>query len=279
LDQPLLDFFPKYADPAKPERARITLRHALTMSTGQQWDENIPYTDPRNDEIMMTRSQDPTGYVLTRPSVAEPGKLWEYNGGTTHVLGKIVQQTTGEPLAEYARRRLFTPLGITDFDWRGDLDGIPATASGLRLRPRDLAKFGSLYLHRGQWNGRQVLPAEWVRDSTARHILLPTSVSAFGTTAYGYQWWNTCLRTARGIMEMPTAVGNGQQRIYVLRDLDMVVTILAGRYNDPTASGLPQRLLLEQIIPAVTRERGATRQPPAPKWHRTTCDAAAMAAR
>ncbi len=275
LDQPLLDFFPEYADaqysdPAKPERARITLRHALTMSTGLQWDEDIPYTDPRNDEIMMTNAKDPTGYVLTRAIVAEPGKLFEYSGGTTHLLAAIVQKTTGEPLADYARKVLFAPLGITDFEWLGNLGGVPAAASGVRLRGRDLAKFGSLYLHQGKWNGKQVLPAAWVRDSTARHIQLPTPVSAFGTGGYGYQWWHTCLRTSAGIFEMPTAVGNGQQRIYVLRDLDMVVTVMAGRYNDPTASGLPGRLLLEQIIPAVRLS-----QRPAPQWDSSACDAAA----
>jgi CubicO group peptidase (beta-lactamase class C family) len=128
---------------------------------------------------------------------------------------------------------------------------LPAAASGLRLRPRDLAKFGSLYLHDGQWNGRQVVPADWVHESTRWQIALATPVSAYGTHGYGYLWWHTSYRTAVGTLEVPLASGNGEQKIFVVPELHIVVTMLAGRYNDPTATGLPSRLLLEQIVPAV----------------------------
>jgi len=167
------------------------------------------------------------------------------------VLATIVQRTTGKRLRDYARTVLFAPLGITDFEWLGNLAGMPAAASGLRLRPRDLAKFGSLYLHNGQWNGRQVVPADWVHESTRRQIGLTTPVSAYGTHGYGYLWWYTCYRTAVGTLEVPWTGGNGEQRIFVVPELHMVVTMLAGRYNDPTAAGLPDRLLLEQIVQAV----------------------------
>jgi CubicO group peptidase (beta-lactamase class C family) len=257
LGQSLLDFFPEHAGQGNPEAARITLRHALTMSAGLDWNEDIPYTDPRNDEIVMTRSSDPVGYVLSRRRIAEPGTVWKYNGGLPQVLATIVQRRTGEPLRDYARKVLFEPLGISDFEWVGDLAGMPSAASGLRLRPRDLAKFGSLYLHDGQWSGRQIIPAEWVRESTRRHVPLTSPVSAYGTHGYGYQWWHNCYRTAAGTLETPAAVGNGQQRIFVVPELRLVVTILAGRYNDPTAGRLPERLLLEQIIPAVRGPRAA----------------------
>jgi CubicO group peptidase (beta-lactamase class C family) len=258
LDQPLLDFFPEQAAAGRTGQPRISVRHALMMSAGLDWNEDIPYTDPRNDEIAMTRSKDPAGYVLTRPRVAEAGTVWKYNGGLPQVLATIVQRTTGKPLRDYARTVLFAPLGIRDFEWVGDLALMPSAASGLRLRPRDLAKFGSLYLHDGQWNERQVVPANWVRESTRRQIALPTPVSAYGTHGYGYLWWHTRYRTAVGTLEVPWASGNGQQRIIVVPELHIVVTILAGRYNDPTAGGLPERLLLEQIIPAVRGPRSAS---------------------
>ena len=133
----------------------------------------------------------------------------------------------------------------------GNLAGVPAAASGLRLRPRDLAKFGSLYLHDGRWNGCQVVPGDWVHESTRRQIALTTPVSAYGTHGYGYLWWHTSYCTAVGTLEASLASGNGEQRIFVVPELHMVVTMLAGRYNDPTARGLPDRLLLEQIVPAV----------------------------
>ena len=212
LDGSLLNFFPGQAGGGKPGQSPISLRHALTRSAGLDWNEDIPYTDPRNDEIVMDRSKDPVAYVLARPMVAEPGRIWKYNGGLVQVLGTIVQRTTGKPLRDYARTVLFAPLGITDFEWMGDLAGMPAAASGLRLRPRDLAKFGSLYLHGGQRNGRLVVPADWVRESTRRQIALPIPVSAYGTSDYGYLWWHSCLRTAMGTLEVALANGNGQQR-------------------------------------------------------------------
>jgi CubicO group peptidase (beta-lactamase class C family) len=246
LDAPVMDYFPEYKDLQVPERRQITIRHALMMAAGLEWNEELPYTDPRNDEIVMTRSADPMHYVLSRPIVAAPGTSWRYNGGTTQVLGTIVQRATKQPLADYARAKLFSPLGIADFEWLGSLAGVPSAASGLRLRPRDLAKFGSVYLHDGLWNGQQVVPREWVVESTRRRLTL------FGQSAvgYAYQWWHRCYPTPSGPIEVPTAVGNGSQRVFLLRAQQTVVTVLAGRYNDSSADPTP-RLLLDFIIPAL----------------------------
>ena len=252
LDAPLLDYFPEYKDLQTPDRRAITMRHALSMSAGFEWNEDIPYTDPKNDEIVMTRSADPIHYVLSRPIVAAPGAVWKYSGGTTQVLGTIVQRATKRPLADYARSVLFSPLGITDFEWLGDLAGVPSAASGLRLRPRDLAKFGSLYLHNGQWNRKQVLPREWVAESTRRHLTFPGRAAR----GYAYQWWHTCYSTPQGTIEVPTAVGNGIQRIFLLRAQQTVVTVLAGRYND-FSTNPAERLLLDFILPALPRVSAA----------------------
>lgn len=133
-------------------------------------------------------------------------------------------------------------------------------AAGLILRPRDLAKFGSLYLHGGRWNGQQVLPEDWVSESTRRRVAAAasfdgaqTSVFSWGELGYGYQWWHTRFRTTDGWIEAPTAVGNGEQRVFVVPALRMVVTINGGRYNDPTAVDLPERLFVEHILTALRR--------------------------
>jgi CubicO group peptidase (beta-lactamase class C family) len=246
LDTPLLDYFQEFKELQLPQRRQITIRHALMMSAGLEWNEEVPYTDPKNDEIVMTRSADPMRYVLSRPIVAAPGTTWRYNGGTTQALGTIVQRATKQPLNDYARAVLFSPLGISDSEWLGNLGGVPSAASGLRLRPRDLAKFGSLYLHGGQWNGRQVLPREWVSESTRRRLTFPGQQAR----GYAYQWWHACYPTSSGVVEVPTAVGNGTQRIFLLRAQQTVVTVLAGRYNDFSANP-PERLLLDFIIPAL----------------------------
>jgi CubicO group peptidase (beta-lactamase class C family) len=246
LDTPVLDYFPEYKDLQVPQRRKITIRHALMMAAGLDWNEEVPYNDPKNDEIVMIRSADPLHYVLSRPIVAPPGATWRYNGGMTQVLGTILQRATKQPLADYARARLFSPLGIADFDWLGNLAGVPSAASGLRLQPRDLAKFGSLYLHDGQWNGREVLPSAWVSESTRRRLTFP----GVSTRGYAYQWWHACYPTPSGPIEVPTAVGNGTQRVFLLRAQQTVVTVLAGRYND-FSTNPPERLLLDFIIPAL----------------------------
>jgi len=257
LDQPLFDFFPEHVDLSTPEKRTITLRHALTMSAGLEWDENISYADTRNDEIGMNRSDDPVRYVLGRPVVAGPGTTWNYNGGLTQLLAVVLERSSGQPLLEYAREELFDPLGITDVEWPVRLGGLPSAASGLRLRPRDLARFGSLYGNAGRWQDRQILPAEWVSESTLRRLAVADSIWELGETGYGYQWWHDRFTTSAGPIESFTAAGNGGQRIFVLPDLGMVVTMLGGRYNQ-SGDWTAERLLLEQIVPAVVTPAQST---------------------
>jgi CubicO group peptidase (beta-lactamase class C family) len=248
LDQPVVEWFPEYEDLNTPERRRMTLAHVLGMTSGLEWNEEISYADPRNDEIRMTRHAQPLRYALSRPFVHEPGAEFNYNGGMTHVFAGVIERATKSSIESYAWTKLFQPLGIDTVEWIGDLAGMPAAASGLRLRPRDLAKFGSLYLHAGKWNDRQVLPAEWVDRSTRRNFRFNRSPGEFG---YSYFWWYTCLPTPRGLIEARAAIGNGQQRVFVLPGLDMVVTILSGRYNDFSAGTLGTKILRDYVIPAV----------------------------
>ena len=254
LDQPLVQWFPEYPELNTAERQRVTLAHVLAMTSGLRWNEEVPYTNPQNDEIRMTRDAQPLRYALAAPFAIAPGSNFNYNGGLTQVMAAVIERATKTPIKDYARVKLFEPLGITDVEWLGDLAGMPSAASGLRLRPRDLAKFGSLYLHGGRWSGKQVVPEDWVARSTRRQVRFAprAGADAGGEFGYGYFWWYSCYPTAAGQVEARTAVGNGQQRIFVLPGLDMVVTILAGRYNDFTIGGtLGSRILREHVIPAV----------------------------
>lgn len=254
LDQPLISWFPEYSELNTPEYRRVTLAHALSMTSGFQWNEDVPYNDPRNDEIRMTRDAQPLRYALSRPFAANPGVEFKYNGGLTQVLAAVLERATKMSLEDYARVKLFEPLGITEVEWVGDLAGMPAAASGLRLRARDLAKFGSLFLHGGKWNGKQVIPKSWIELSTRRQFRFGPrkGIDAGGEFGYGYFWWYNCYPSSAGLIEARTAVGNGQQRVFVLPGLDMVVTIFAGRYNDfTTGTTLGRTILLEHIMPTV----------------------------
>ena len=254
LDQPLVEWFPEYPELNTPDRRRVTLAHVLSMTSGFEWNENVPYNDPRNDEIRMTRDSQPLRYALSRSFTVDPGGDFNYNGGLTHVMAAVLVRATKTSLQDYARTKLFEPLGITDVEWLGDLAGMPAAASGLRLRARDLAKFGSLYLHGGKWNGKQVIPASWIELSTRRHFRFRprTGRDAGGEFGYAYFWWYSCYPSPAGLIEARTAIGNGQQRIFVLPGVDMVVTIFAGRYNDFTTGGtLASTILRDHLLPAV----------------------------
>ena len=163
---PLLDAFPAYADLARDERRRaIRVADALGMSMGLDWNEDLPYNDPRNSEIAMERSADRLRYVLERPIVAAPGTQWRYNGGTTVLLADLITRGSGLPLLRYAQDKLFTPLGITEAEWTHGPSGQPAAASGLRLRLPDLARIGQLLLQQGEWQGRAVVPQAWLTES------------------------------------------------------------------------------------------------------------------
>jgi CubicO group peptidase (beta-lactamase class C family) len=246
VDRPVLDAFPEYPDlQADPARTKILVRHALTMTMGIEWDETLPYTDLRNGERRMYDAPDPYRFVLERPLVATPGERWTYCGGATAVVAKLVSRGASQPLLEYATERLFTPLGIERFEWIIDRHGEPSAAAGLRLRPRDLARIGQLVLRHGRWDGREVVPAAWLRESAVPRTDVDSSVR------YGYFWW----LAASGIGDAPTpwigAVGNGGQRLFVLPELDTVVVVTAGNYDQPDDWRTPTAVLGQFVLPAL----------------------------
>jgi CubicO group peptidase (beta-lactamase class C family) len=247
VDQPVFSFFPEYARMDTGMKRQLTLRHLLTMSSGLDWDENRSYADTLNSEIQMDRSPDPIAYVLSRPMVAPPGAVWKYNGGTTEVLAAIIRKVSGKPVDEFAQEQLFQPLGITRwFWWKNPQSGTPSAAAGLRLRSRDLLKFGLLYCRQGQWAGKQVIPAAWVDSSLVPHI-----ARGDGHGGYGYQFWTFPYTAIDGPMEVPAGVGNGDQRVFIDRKHQLVVVITAGNYNNWSIRNNANALLGDYIYPAL----------------------------
>ncbi len=250
LSQSIFDFYPEYVKYKIGLRSQITIEHLLTMTTGMEWNENVPYTDPRNSEIQMTSSEDPIEFVLSRPLLSNPGEKWEYNGGTTQLLASIIERATGKNIHEYAKENLFTPLGITGSEWTQfpGLD-LPAAASGLRLKSRDLMKFGMLYANQGQWNGKQLLSKSWVKNAFQPHIWFGRN----NNVGYGYQFWIFKANTISSGHDhlIPAAVGNGGQRIYIDSDTGLIVVITAGNYNNWTLKKDSEALLVDFIYPAL----------------------------
>jgi len=246
LDQPLFDFLPAYADLRTPDKARLTLRHLLTMSTGLDWDETrTPYTDPNNSAIRMMRSDDPYRYVLSEPVVTPPGAKYTYSSGATELLGAILHKATGQRLDEFARAVLFEPLGITAFDWMKLPNGESAAASGLRLKPRDVAKIGHLVLAHGFWQGRQIVPRDYLDEATAPQI------QGAGAYFYGYQMWVGRSLVHKREIDWAAGFGLGGQRVFVIPSLDLVVVLTAGLYTSPLQGTLTSDILNDVVLPAV----------------------------
>jgi len=246
LDVRVLDYFPEYADLRTPEKARITVRHLLTMSAGLDWDENVPITDPRHGEMRMWRTADHLRVALEPPMVAPPGEVWNYSGGCSELLGAILHKTTGQALDAFARASLFAPLAIDDVEWIQHDDGSPSASGGLHMRSRDLAKIGQVVAARGQWNGRAIVPAHWIEESIA-----PQIGAADRLFFYGYHWWLGRSLIDRKEFAWAAAIGFGGQRLFVVPALEFVVVITAGHYADGMQAWLPLVILNRFVLPAV----------------------------
>ncbi|MCZ7436180.1 serine hydrolase [Micromonospora sp. WMMC241] len=241
-EEALLPRFPQYPDlAADPRRARLTVAHALTMSLGLEWREDLPYDSPANAEIAMELAPDRYRYVLERPVVEPPGTRWTYCGGATALLGHLIADGTGQTLPEYAQAKLFEPLGISRYEWMAGPDGVASAASGLRLVPRDLLRIGELVLREGTWDGRRLVPADWLRT-----MLQPRLRTEWGAR-YGYHWY---LDTVAG-HDLVAGMGNGGQRLYVLPGLDLTVAVTAGNYDHPEQWRTPLALLEQVILPEI----------------------------
>jgi CubicO group peptidase (beta-lactamase class C family) len=247
VDEPIFGFFPELSDLRSPEKDRIQLVHALTMSMGLQWEEATPATgDENNDEARMHRASDPCRYVLGLPATAPPGREFLYNTGALTLVSAIMRKATGRPLDEFAREHVFEPLGITGAEWsrvKGDTDA----GGGLRLRPRDMAKIGRLVLAGGRWNDRQIVSKAWIETSTAAKL------KATDNQWYGYLWWLGRSRPNGREVHWIGALGRGGQSIRIVPELDLVVAVTAGYYQDysPQAFQL-QYSVFRDVVQAVS---------------------------
>jgi CubicO group peptidase (beta-lactamase class C family) len=219
VDDPITGYVPELLR-RDPRFGRVTIRHLLTMSSGLRYnDEGSPWS---NDDARTYYAPDLRKLALEESRVeGEPGQRFEYNNYHPLLLGLILERTTGMPVARYLQEKLWRPLGMeADGSWSLDSErsGFEKLESGINGRAIDFAKLGSLYLRGGRWRGRQLVPAEWVEESTRAHADTPSEAD------YGYFWWV-------GEGGRYSARGNHGQLIYVAPDRDLVMVRFGTRFG------------------------------------------------
>jgi CubicO group peptidase (beta-lactamase class C family) len=193
----------------------------------------------------MSNSNDWVKFTLDLPMVDTPGGKGQYCSGNPITLGRIIEKTTKLPLPEFAKKNLLGPLGITNFKWNFKPDKSSSeTFCELYLRPRDMAKFGMLYLNNGTWNGKQIISSNWIKESLSKH-------STVQNVDYGYLWWLKYL-DADGVRYYGKAAqGNGGQKIYIWPELHLITVITGGNYNSQSPS---DEIIRKYILPAFNKK-------------------------
>lgn len=249
VDEKMFSYFPEYSHLMDSEKEKITLEHLLAMSSGLEWNEgDVALSDDNNDLTRMIRSSDPIGFILGKPVVHEPGAYYYYSGGDTNIVGDMIRRSTGLNVDLLSREYLFPQLGITDFSWLYFplAEGIVYCSGDIYLRPRDMAKFGQLFLNGGTWKGERIISEEWINISTSPYIATPEGVRH--SDAYGYQWWLFTYNIQEQEIFSYSARGWGGQYIIVLPGLNVVVVFTGGNY----ATYPPcHHLMATYILPAI----------------------------
>ncbi|HET7291521.1 MAG TPA: serine hydrolase [Vicinamibacteria bacterium] len=241
LEDRVLPLFPDYEPVAARDafKQALTVRDLLMMRTGFDWNEQNYQGSPL--DRLNNCSCDWIRFMLDWRMREAPGRRWEYVSGGVILLGAAIGRATGVRVDSLLERELFSALGFQNVGWfRGQPDGLPHTGGGLNLRPRDMAKLGSLVATGGVWQGRRLISESWIAESTRT---LPDPVNTFGgrPATYGYLWWGL----PGGVV---AAAGARGQWILVVPALELTVASTADIQDGRWDSAV--RILYDHILPA-----------------------------
>jgi CubicO group peptidase (beta-lactamase class C family) len=250
VEERVLDFFGDLEgiENLDDRKRAMTLEDLLTMRSGTDYHERGP-DSPHFQLNRMSRGW--TEFILGRPMINDPGTRFQYDSGGVILMSSLIKARTGEHADAFMKKHLFEPLGIRRHRWHRNAEGHPHMGGGLHLTPRDTAKLGLLFLREGKWEDRQIVPAEWVRASSRRHVEFSPRRGPF--VGYGYLWW--ILRPAEEDGEHPdilAACGFRAQYIFVVPEHEMVVVVTGGTHNGAD-QGKPVEFLYSHILPAVEK--------------------------
>ncbi len=248
LDTPVLNWF----DETKvlnidDRKRRMTLRHVLTMTTGLEWEEKVPYADKRSDSSKMEGMDDWVAYAINKPMVSEPGKDFNYSSGASQLLAHIFLRETGTDIDTYAGEHLFAPLGI-NYHWKRSYDGTTDTEGGLFMSGTDLIKIGHLIIDDGVWNGQEIVSKSWIKDSLVSSVPENKADKAF---SYGFQWW-LYHRPDNGRIVW-TSAGMGGQMLLIFPEERIVATVMSWNILSIPVS---METIIERVIGTINADCG-----------------------
>lgn len=245
VDQKLYDFIPEAYQYTKDSlKSKISIKDLLTMSSGLDVNnlasENY-YQDPNNSKNWLQT-------VLEAPMVKEPGTYADYGSANPFLLGVCLNERLNKPLEIYMDEKLFAPLGITNYiNQTDDTEVIPYFGGGMLLTPRDLLKFGQLYLDKGKWKGKQIISEKWVEESFKKRLRLQ---DVRDKNEYGYLWWHDTYVVKGKAIKSIEARGAGGQFIFIIPELESVVVITSGNFRNGKGNQA-REILKEYILPAM----------------------------
>lgn len=241
-NQRIMDFFTEYSEFQNTDQRKsdMTIEDFLRMRTGMSCNDDIP-SSPGNEENMYD-TNDWIKFVLDLPMVREPGENFSYCTGAPVTLGAVISNASSIEIPEFSDVYLFSKLGITDYTWEFMPTGRADTGGHLHMRPRDMLKFGLLFLNSGNWNGEQVISESWVAKSTEMTGLARSY-------EYAYLWWGVSLAINGEEINAFFASGNGGQLIFVIPELDTVLVFTGGNYNTDHLTPL-LNIIENTIIPS-----------------------------
>jgi len=228
VDQMMIDFFPEFAGELDdPRKEQITIQDLLQMRGGYPDEE---YTPPYMEILYFSDNWHHIPHLVDFPLTSQPGTEFAYSNLTSHLLGVIVARACDTDLQSFAQQHLFSPINAEVGDWYPDADDYKLGNMGIFVKARDMAKFGSVFLHGGEYQGDQVISANWVMDSLQRYSEgikrggeISSRYGSFRDLGYGYQWWSARV----GKHNFNYAAGHGGNYIILLDELDMIIVTTA----------------------------------------------------
>jgi CubicO group peptidase (beta-lactamase class C family) len=241
---PVSTFFPEYFRHGDSLKSLVTINDLLTMSSGFEWEEMIPFNDQRNDNIKMNYSGSYLQYALSRPMAAKPSTEFKYNSGSPMIVAGIIEKTAKMPLDKFAEKYLFDPLNITQYRWIKDSTGFCHAGGGLFLKPEDMVKIGILLLNKGKWDGETIVSEDWLSKSCKPYFL-----TTFSEHSYGYFWWINEMKVSDSTTtKVISAQGAGGQYMYILPEYNLIVAFTENNFGTPLVGPF---LFSAYILPAL----------------------------